>query len=158
MGSEMCIRDSAIVAEPGTNPQTYKAIQGTYTSPTFTPGDGSADVPGISQANVDKIFGASTGVTVSGEYYPPQHPTLNDISVHVQSDGYDVIFAVAPINAVSITVAGGTAQSIAAHQFAEDTDSNSPTQGDYVYSVSGLTTLSDGDAVAVLYNLSLIHI
>ena len=64
-------------------------------------------------------------MTVLGEYYPtvtsPQHPTQNDISVHVQSDGYDVIFAVAPINAVSITVGTGSAQSIAANLFVEDT-------------------------------------
>ena len=34
-------------------------------------------------------------------------------------DGYDVIFAVAPINAVSITVGTGSAQSIAANLFVE---------------------------------------
>ena len=81
--------DYAIVAEPGTNPQTFKAIKGTYSSSTFTPGNGTGDVAGISQANVDLIFGASgNGVTVQGEYYPPQHPTQSDISVHVQSDGW----------------------------------------------------------------------
>ena len=72
---------------------------------TFTAA-GAGDVSNISKSDVDTIFGASgTGVTVLGEYYPtvtsPQHPTQNDISVHVQSDGYDVIFAVAPINAVA---------------------------------------------------------
>ena len=64
----------------------------------------------------------------------PQHPTQNDISVHVQSDGYDVIFAVAPINAVSITVGIGSAQSIAASNlFVEDTTVISPTYQAYVY-------------------------
>ena len=144
--------DYAIVPETGGT--TFKAIKGTYDLGTFTAA-GAGDVSNISKSDVDTIFGASgTGVTVLGEYYPtvtsPQHPTQNDISVHVQSDGYDVIFAVAPINAVSITVGTGSAQSIAANLFVEDTDSNSPTYQAYVYSASA--TLSDGEAVAVVYN------
>ena len=94
-------------------------------------------------------------MTVLGEYYPtpaPQHPTQSDISVHVGSDGYDVIFAVAPISNVEITV-GGSAETILANRFVKDMTAGSPTEGAYVYSVSGLTPpLSDGDAVAVVYN------